>query len=207
MLKKRIFFIFIFFVIFALILIYFILPQILAKYVYPLKYSDLIKKYSLEFGIDPNLVAAIIWGESHFNEKAISSAGALGLMQLMPDTAKGIAKKFNDSNFYNEKLFEPETNIRYGVWYLTYYINKYQDISLALIAYNSGHTLADKYAKSKDRKDITKETLAYIENVYNAREIYESIYDKWWEKDKIKPRFPEVFIRNFLIFKLKKSYF
>jgi soluble lytic murein transglycosylase len=208
MLKKRIYFIVIFFVFFVGIFVYFFLPLVLAKYVYLLKYSDLIKKYSLESGVDPNLVAAMIWNESHFNEKAVSSAGALGLMQIMPQTAKGIAKEFNeDSQFFAEKLFEPETNIRYGTWYLAHYINKYQDVTLALIAYNSGYTLADKYAKSRNRTDINKETLSYLENVWRVKEIYESMYGNWWEKEEIKPRFPFVLIKNFLNFKLKKSYF
>ena len=82
------------------------LPRILADRVYPLAYKDLIKKYALKFGIDPNLVAATIWTESRFDPYAVSPAGARGLMQLLPSTARSIAQKLGEGGLFSpDKLF------------------------------------------------------------------------------------------------------
>ena len=87
---------------------------------YPLAYRDLIEKYAAEYNLSPAYVAAIIRNESSFQPKAESGVGARGLMQLMPDTAEWIAGKLKVSGYAFERMFDPESNIRFGCWYLNY---------------------------------------------------------------------------------------
>lgn len=87
---------------------------------YPLAYRELIEKYAAEYNLSPAYVSAIIMNESSFNRMNVSSVGARGLMQLMPDTAEWIAGKLKISGFSFEMMFDGETNIRFGCWYLNY---------------------------------------------------------------------------------------
>ena len=167
----------------------------IADSVYPLKYKEYIKKYALQYGINPNLVAATIWVESHFNPRAVSPAGALGLMQLMPQTARGIARHLGEEqSFTANKLFDPETNIRYGTWYLAFNIRKYWgNVSLALIAYNGGVRLADYVATYKSKSLLNPETYYYYQKVQELKKIYDKIYGSWWkQKKKEKPKRPSL---------------
>ncbi|MCD6422383.1 lytic transglycosylase domain-containing protein [bacterium] len=172
------------------------LPRILADRVYPLAYKDLIKKYALKFGIDPNLVAATIWTESRFDPYAVSPAGARGLMQLLPSTARSIAQKLGEGGLFSpDKLFDPETNIRYGTWYLAFYLRKYGEPSLALIAYNGGYMLADYYAVHRSDRFLNPETSFYYRQVQEIKEIYDRLYGRWWEnkpKTEAKKKLPRL---------------
>jgi len=163
-----------------LLLLYFYLPPILSDAIYPLKYKDEIKKYSQQFGLNPNFVAAVIYTESHFNPNATSPVGARGLMQIMPQTGAGIAKELGEK--YNvSKLYDPETNIRYGCKYLSGLIGKYSwSQSLPLIAYNGGVSLADRYATRG--VSLNLETSYYIVKVKNAERIYNQLYGEWWNE-------------------------
>ena len=87
---------------------------------YPLLYRDLIEKYAAEYNLSPAFVSAVIRNESSFQAKVESGAGARGLMQLMPDTAEWIAGKLNVEGYAFERMFDPESNIRFGCWYLNY---------------------------------------------------------------------------------------
>jgi len=87
---------------------------------YPLAYRELIEKYAAEYNLSPAYVSAIIMNESSFNRMNVSSVGARGLMQLMPDTADWVAGKLKVSGFSFEMMFDEETNIRFGCWYLNY---------------------------------------------------------------------------------------
>ena len=87
---------------------------------YPLSFRDLIEKYAAEYNLSPAYVAAIIRNESSFQTKAESGVGARGLMQLMPDTAEWIAGKLKVSGYAFERMYDPESNIRFGCWYLNY---------------------------------------------------------------------------------------
>ena len=87
------------------------------RYRYP--HRDLVERYAAEQSISPALVAAVIYSESRFRQDAVSRLGARGLMQLMPDTAEWIAQKLDETDGYTfDRMFNPETNIRYGCWYL-----------------------------------------------------------------------------------------
>lgn len=106
---------------------------------FPLRYLDIINRYSSIHNVDPVLVASIINVESRFNPYAVSHAGASGLMQLMPGTAEWIAETLGIDNFnFNEDIFNPEVNINMGTWYISRLLNNHYDISVALAAYNAG---------------------------------------------------------------------
>ncbi len=116
---------------------------------YPLKYSEYIIKYSNEYSLDKELVASLINEESSFVSSAVSKKGAIGLMQILPSTGEYIASQLNE-NFYNEKLFDPETNIRYGCYYLNYLRDKFVDEKVYLSAYNAGETTVNFWLANKD---------------------------------------------------------
>ncbi len=88
------------------------------KTIYPLHYYDLIEKYATEYEVDPYLVLAIIKNESKFNPDAVSKKDAKGLMQIAPITGKWACEKLEIPDYTEDMLFEPELNIRIGVWYL-----------------------------------------------------------------------------------------
>ena len=178
--------------------IYFYLPPILSDNIYPLEYKDMIIKYSKQFSLDPNFVSAVIFSESRFNSQATSPVGARGLMQIMPRTGLGISKYFNeDKNYSADKLYNPETNIKYGCWYLRNLLSKYKghwenqgDVTLTLIAYNGGVALADRYAVSQG--SLNMETSYYVVKVQQNKKIYDQLYGNWGEKveKKEKPKRP-----------------
>ena len=166
------------------ILIYFYLPPILSDAIYPLEYRDWIKKYAAQYDLNPNYVAAVVFSESHFNSGATSPVGARGLMQIMPATGAGIAKNLGEGGSYDAgKLYDPETNLRYGCYYLSSLVHKYayRD-SLPLIAYNGGVGLADRYAVS--RAVPNPETSYYVVKVKKNEQIYNQLYGQWWEVKK-----------------------
>ena len=87
---------------------------------YDTPHRELIERYAAEYNLSPAFVCAIIRNESSFQPRAESGAGARGLMQLMPDTAEWIAHKLEVSGFAFERMYDPESNIRFGCWYLNY---------------------------------------------------------------------------------------
>ena len=106
---------------------------------YPLQYRDLIVSISGEYNLSPSLVAAVIRNESSFRPSVESSVGARGLMQLMPDTADWVAKKIRLENYQPEMLYDPETNIRLGCWYLSYLSSQFNGNPYCVVcAYHAG---------------------------------------------------------------------
>src|SRR3954453_23764953 len=111
----------------------------------PLKHEDIIRQQSQAKGLDPGLVAAVIYQESKFSGRT-SVAGARGLMQITPDTARFIAKKSGGIRFTLEDLGTPQINVAYGTWYLRYLLDRYQGrTALAVAAYNAGMGHVDKW--------------------------------------------------------------
>ena len=106
---------------------------------YPLMYRELIEKYAEEFNLQPAYVSAIILNESSFDLEAESRVGARGLMQLMPDTAEWIARKLRVEGYAFERMYDPESNIRFGCWYLNYLCSLFQgDPVCVTCAYHAG---------------------------------------------------------------------
>ena len=120
-------------------------PSWYARLKYPLRYDSIVRAHAQHYDLDPSFLAAVIEDESKFDAKAKSSAGAIGLMQLQPTTAKGIAIRTGGSKFVLSDLYNPELNVRYGAWYLHHLMLKYGDERLALAAYNAGQENVDRW--------------------------------------------------------------
>jgi soluble lytic murein transglycosylase len=142
---------------------------------YPLKYEHIVRGHARNYSLDPALLAAVIYQESKFSADAKSPSGAIGLMQLLPDTAKGIALHTGGSRFRVADLYNPEINIRYGAWYLRHLLRKYGDETTALAAYNAGQNNVDRWRR--DGRGIQfAETRAYVERVEELKKIYRRAY-------------------------------
>lgn len=113
--------------------------------------------------------------ESKFDEHARSSTGAIGLMQLQPETARGIALRTGGSKFTVADLDNPEINVRYGAWYLRNLLTKYGDERLALAAYNAGQANVDRW-RAEGKGIQFAETRHYVDRVEKLKAIYRRAY-------------------------------
>jgi soluble lytic murein transglycosylase len=142
---------------------------------YPLRYSQYVRVHARQHDLDPSLVAAVIYQESKFRSDAKSSSGAIGLMQITPATARGIAIRTHGSAFHTSDLYDPEINIRYGAWYLKNLFQKYGSEELVLAAYNAGQGNVDRW-RANGQPIQFPETRAYIKRVEHLKRIYR---DAW----------------------------
>jgi soluble lytic murein transglycosylase len=150
-------------------------PSWYARLRYPLEYEHIVRGHAENYDLDPALVAAVIYRESKFDPKARSSSGAIGLMQLLPETAKGIALHTGGTQFRVSDLYDPEINVRYGAFYLQRLMRKYGDKRFALAAYNAGQANVDEWLSSGG--DIRfAETRQYVDDVLEARDVYARAY-------------------------------
>lgn len=138
---------------------------------YPLRYSEFVRVHAHRHGLDPAFLAAVIYQESKFRSDAKSSSGAIGLMQLTPETARGIAIRTHGSAFHTKDLYDPEINIRYGSWYLDNLFQKYGDERDVLAAYNAGQGNVDRWRADGEPIQFA-ETRAYVERVEDLKRIY-----------------------------------
>jgi peptidoglycan lytic transglycosylase len=152
----------------------------------PLRHEDIIRQQSQKKGLDPALVAAVIYQESKFADRT-SVAGARGLMQITPDTARFIAKQSGGIRFVQEDLATPQINIAYGTWYLRWLMDRYDGREgLALAAYNAGFGHVDKWVAAaggpdafNPRTDIPfPETRNYVQQVLERRRDYARRYSR-----------------------------
>jgi soluble lytic murein transglycosylase len=150
-------------------------PPWYARLWYPLRYSNNVRVYAQEDDLDPALLAAVIEAESKFNPDARSAAGAVGLMQLTPGTAKGIALYTGGSRFRLSDLTNPDINIRYGAWYLGHLFAKYGNERLALAAYNAGQDTVDRWQREHVGIQFD-ETKGYVAKVERLKKIYRRAY-------------------------------
>ena len=147
----------------------------------PLRYDDIIRQQAREKNLDPALLAAVIFVESRFIAGRTSPAGAEGLMQITPETARDIARRSGGTRFTVADLDTPQINISYGSYLLRELLDRYDgDLAAALAAYNAGPGNADKWGGSSLKaQDIPfPETRAYVEKVLRAQEDYRARYDK-----------------------------
>jgi soluble lytic murein transglycosylase len=142
---------------------------------YPLRYEEIVRGHARNYRLDPPLLAAVIYQESKFDANARSSSGAIGLMQLLPDTAKGIAVRTGGERFVVDDLYEPEINIRYGAWYLRHLLDKYGDEATALAAYNAGQTNVDRWQREGAGIRFA-ETRHYVQRVQELKQVYARAY-------------------------------
>jgi soluble lytic murein transglycosylase len=142
---------------------------------YPLRYDTIVRTHARNYGLDPAFLAAVIYSESKFDASARSSAGAIGLMQLTPTTAEGIAIHTGGSAFRVADLDDPEINVRYGSWYLRHLFAKYHDERLVLAAYNAGQGNVDKWIHAGQSIQFP-ETNAYVDRVERLKAVYRDAY-------------------------------
>ena len=144
----------------------------------PLKHEDVIRQQSRDKNLDPALVAAVIYRESKFRD-ATSSAGAKGLMQILPSTAQFIAHRSGGTQFEVRDLANPQINISYGSWYLRYLLDRYDGNEVAAVAaYNAGHERVDDWGGGALTLDDIRfaETEDYARDVMDKRGDYRRKY-------------------------------
>lgn len=150
-------------------------PEWIDRVRYPLRYENIVRGHAANYELDPALLAAVIYTESRFRPDARSEAGAIGLMQLLPETAKGIAIRTGGSRFVVSDLLEPELNVRYGAWYLRHLLDRYGDQRTALAAYHAGQGNVDAW-RAQGGEIAFPETRSYVEKVLRARTVYAQAY-------------------------------
>ena len=175
----------------ALVAIYFLMsvPTVQKKFLYPFPYRSTVESYSARWKVDKFLAIAVMKVESNFSEAAHSQSGAVGLMQIMPETAAWIAYQLGEqpeeASEDIKNLRDPETNIRYGTWYLAELEDEFKgnDV-LALAAYNAGRGNVHEWIKenhwNENFSDVDKipyaETRDYVKRVLHCREKYAKLY-------------------------------
>ncbi len=142
---------------------------------YPLRYEEIIVGHAGNYRLQPQLLAAVIYQESKFHADARSSSGAVGLMQLLPQTGQGIADRTGGKRWKPDDLLNPELNIRYGSWYLRHLLDKYDDEALALAAYNAGQANVDEW-RAHGGGIRFAETRHYVERVRELKNVYARAY-------------------------------
>jgi soluble lytic murein transglycosylase len=143
---------------------------------YPLRYETIIRGHARNYRLEPALIAAVIYQESRFRPGVRSSSGAIGLMQLLPETAKGIAVRTGGARFRVRDLYDPEINVRYGAWYLRHLLDRYGDERLALAAYNAGQRNVDRWLREGKELQFP-ETRDYVSRVQELEEVYRRAHD------------------------------
>ncbi len=151
---------------------------------YPMPYKLIVQQQANRFGVDPLLVTAVIREESRFMPKSESSAGARGVMQLMPDTAEWAAEKMGLKNYSKDQLYEPETNIMLGSWYLANLSKQFNNnLVLVLASYNGGRGRVQEWLSKGDISPQgqideipIKETREYVKKVLYSYNKYKELY-------------------------------
>lgn len=149
---------------------------------FPKGYRTYVEKYCVLYGVDENLAFAIIHTESGFDSNAVSSMGACGLMQLMPETFEWLGTKMDADG--SEDIFDPETNIQYGIYFLSLLHQEFGDERLAVAAYHAGmgrvsQWLGDELV-SPDGRSLSyipfSDTEHYVRKVERAKRVYQTLY-------------------------------
>ena len=156
----------------------------LEKQAYPQGYESYVTVYAETYGVPENLVYSVIRTESDFESGAVSRVGAIGLMQMMPDTFKWLTDDILFEHMEVGMLYDPETNIRYGTYYLSYLYDRYADWDLVIAAYNGGPGNVDKWLEDDSYSDGEgglkkipfKETRQFHRRVNRAWDKYEKLY-------------------------------
>lgn len=151
---------------------------------YPMRYEAEIRQAAEEFSLDPAYVASVALAESSFDAEAVSSVGAIGLMQIMPSTGEWIAGKLDEA-FDAQRLYEPSVNLRYGCWYLRFLLDRYDgDMRTASTAYHQGQGRVDEWLQdpeySEDGKTLSvissSVTDTYVNRIMENYAHYQELY-------------------------------
>ncbi len=170
--------------VFFLFILYEIPP--VQKLRYPMPYKTIVQQQASHFGVDPLLVTAVIREESKFMPKSESSAGARGVMQLMPETAEWAAEKLGLKSYSTDQLYEPQTNIMLGSWYLSNLSKQFNNnLVLVLAAYNGGRGRVQEWLdkgeigpQGRIDKIPIRETREYVKKVLDSYGKYKELYPK-----------------------------
>lgn len=158
------------------------------KMIYPKKYEEYVSIYADKYQVEENLIFALIKAESNFDKDSVSNKGAIGLMQLMEETAIDVANKNNielDEENIREDLLKIDKNIDIGTKYLGMMLDRYGNIEIALAAYNAGIGTVDNWIEkgiiNSDGSNIEnipyKETNIYVRKILRDYKIYSSLYE------------------------------
>ncbi|MBQ3078764.1 MAG: lytic transglycosylase domain-containing protein [Clostridia bacterium] len=172
----------------ALIAFVFILPGAYQRWRYPVRMEDEIRFHASRYNMPPELIAAFVATESSYNPRAVSDKGARGLMQIMPDTGGWIAGKLGEKSAYSpDLLFEAETSLRYGCWYVNFLLSRYDGCLINTIAaYHAGQGKVDEWLKNPEYSDdgrvlkavpeSSPATRNYVNKVKKAYDYYKEAY-------------------------------
>jgi soluble lytic murein transglycosylase len=160
------------------------MPADAMKVIFPLDYWPLIRKYAAASGLDPYMIAALINQESAFDARIKSSAGAIGLMQVLPSTGRQYARKLRIKRFSTLSLTRPETNIQIGVAFFADVVSRAGGVHFALASYNAGEKNVREWNEERGRLAIEEyvdgipfpETQAYVKRIIGTTEDYRRIY-------------------------------
>ena len=158
------------------------------KTAYPRDYAEFVEVYAEAYGVPETVVYAVIRTESDFDSGVVSSAGAIGLMQMMPDTLLTDEILFDHLDI--GMLYDPETNIKYGTYYLSRLYDRYGDWDLTFAAYNGGPGNVDEWLADSEYADGDgglkeipfRETRNYVKKVNSALKKYERLYGDSYDK-------------------------
>ncbi len=172
------------FLIFLILII--VLLFVVAKIIYKADYIDIVNEECQQYNLDKYEILSIIKAESNFNPDAVSSKKAIGLMQLTLETANWCADKLGMNEVSESDLLKPEINIKLGIYYYNYLLERYGHMNTALAAYNAGMGKVDNWLNnekySKDGKTIHttpyEETNRYITKINNNLKIYKFLYQE-----------------------------
>ena len=175
-------------IILLVIVVIFIFKDRILRIMYPKAYQEIVSTYAEKYDVEENLIFAVIKAESNFDEKAVSHKNAIGLMQIMEETADDIATTYGidiDNDNIKESVANVENNINIGTKYLEILLDKYGNKEVAVAAYNAGIGTVDNWISKdiikEDGSDIEnipyKETNNYVRKILRNYEIYQSIYE------------------------------
>ncbi len=153
------------------------------KTVYPLSYSQLVESNATEYGIDESLLYSLIETESGFDKNAVSSVGARGLTQILPETFQWLQTKTGES-FTDDALFDPEISVKYGAYLLNILENEFGNTETAVAAYHAGIGKVHQWLENPEYSDdgVTlkhipyDDTRAYVDKIMRTRDIYVKLY-------------------------------
>ena len=174
-------------VLIAILLVLLVKDQ-LQRRMYPIHYTEYVSESCERYGVPESIVYAVIRTESSFEPHAVSSAGAIGLMQITPDTFAWLTSYHLRENLSPLMCYDARTNIRYGVYYLSFLYERYGGWAEALAAYNAGPGRVDQWLKDKTLVDENgalivsripyQETRDYVTAVLQTGEIYGHLYSE-----------------------------
>ena len=150
---------------------------------FPLEYREEILKWGATYNLEPEWIASVIRNESRFQPDAVSPAGAIGLMQIMPETGAWVAQQLQLANYSTTLLENPALNIAMGTWYLRYLLDRFLTLDAALMAFNAGPTNTERWEGNLEL--AFPETQQYVRRIHVSLPVYRVYFAVAWLIDLI----------------------